>query len=46
MHSIWTEDHTTFPLAGEQIGLIKPHTLSAIKPPVSIQQDQPIMELD
>ena len=45
-HSLQTKDHTTTISAEAQSGLIKLHTLSAIKPPVSIQQDRPISELD
>ena len=41
-HSLRTEDHTA--ATSVQSGLIKPHTLLAIKPPVSIQQDRPIPE--
>ena len=45
-HSLQAKDHTTTISAEVQSGLIKPHTLSAIKPPVSIQQDRLISELD
>ena len=44
--SLRTEEHTAALTAKVKVGLIKPHTLLAIKPPVSIQQDRPIMELD
>ena len=45
-HSLQTKDHTMVTSAEAQSGLIKPHDLSAIKPPVSIQQDRPILERD
>ena len=44
--SLRTEEHTTATAAEVQSGLIKPHISSAIKPPVSIRQDQSISELD
>lgn len=44
--SLRTEEHTTAIAAEVQSGLIKSHISSAIKPPVSIRQDQSISELD
>ena len=44
--SLRTEEHTMATAAEVQSGLIKPHISLAIKPPVSITQDQSILELD
>ena len=44
--SLRTEEHTTATAAEVQSGFVKTHISSAIKPPVSIRQDQSISELD